>query len=378
MNEAFAATSLAFALAGCTESGRVLWTNPDASMPMVDNLVAGSFHACAVSSGITSCWGDNSTGALGTGDVMNRNMATAIAVGSDWRDVASGDVHSCGTRQAGSLWCWGANDVGQLGTGDAQPSLVPIFVSTTRPIALAGTKFEHSCAIDEDHALWCWGLNGEGQLGHDPIQGVYVMPTRVDTATDWLDVSPGQGHTCAIRAPGTMWCWGRNTDLQLGLGSNTSDQIDQPTQVGSDQDWKLVRTGQRATCALKGAGELWCWGDLFALGVKVPAPTRVGSDGDWIAIAVNTFHACGLRANTLLCWGRNAEGQLALGDYDFRSEPTMIAGGAIWTALTIGRFFTCARRNDGTVWCAGDNGPGTLGTGDFDRRNVLTQVVGLP
>src|SRR5262249_49813193 len=159
------------------------------------------------------------------------------------------------------------------------------------------------------------------QLGHDPTQSMYPTATRVDTANDWIDVSPGQGHTCAIRVPGTLWCWGRNNNLQLGVGSNAGVEIDQPTQVGSDSDWRLVRAGQRGTCALKGAGELWCWGDVFALGVNVPEPTRVGGDSDWTAIGIDTFHACGLRANSLLCWGRNIEGQLALGDLDPRADP---------------------------------------------------------
>jgi alpha-tubulin suppressor-like RCC1 family protein len=39
-----------------------------------------------------------------------------------------------------------------------------------------------------------------------------------DTA-DWIAVSAGQSHTCAIKIDGSLWCWGDNSKGQLGDGS---------------------------------------------------------------------------------------------------------------------------------------------------------------
>lgn len=36
-------------------------------------------------------------------------------------------------------------------------------------------------------------------------------------------VSEGEYHSCAASSSGTLWCWGRNSDGQLGIGS-TDDQ----------------------------------------------------------------------------------------------------------------------------------------------------------
>jgi alpha-tubulin suppressor-like RCC1 family protein len=43
-------------------------------------------------------------------------------------------------------------------------------------------------------------------------------------------------------------------------------------------------------------------------------------------------------------------------------------------SVTVGRFHTCAVRNDGAVLCAGKNDNGELSSGDTERRATLTRV----
>ena len=45
----------------------------------------------------------------------------------------------------------------------------------------------------------------------------------------WTRIAAGGDHTCGIRAGGTLWCWGDNSDGQLGLGNRTAQ--DRPRQV---------------------------------------------------------------------------------------------------------------------------------------------------
>jgi hypothetical protein len=69
-----------------------------------------------------------------------------------------------------------------------------------------------------------------------------------------------------------LWCWGYNFDSQIGDGS-TTDRLS-PTQIGTDTDWLTPETGFRHSCALRGNGELWCWGDnLYGrLGIELRNP----------------------------------------------------------------------------------------------------------
>ena len=117
--------------------------------------------------------------------------------------------------------------------------------------------------------------------------------------------------------------------------------------------------------------------DGFPLGIDgatlLDGPTRVGSASDWTLIRTNTFHSCATnRAKDLYCWGRNAEGQLGLGDLALRSVPTRAAAGTI--SLSVGRFTTCEITDLGEVRCTGENAEAQLGTGDYTRRSEFTAV----
>jgi alpha-tubulin suppressor-like RCC1 family protein len=34
-----------------------------------------------------------------------------------------------------------------------------------------------------------------------------------------------EAHACALRADGSVWCWGRNSHSQLGDGTNTDRNV---------------------------------------------------------------------------------------------------------------------------------------------------------
>ena len=50
------------------------------------------------------------------------------------------------------------------------------------------------------------------------------MEVRVDvdaaetSASDWFVLTAGNRHTCGVKDDRTLWCWGRNSAGELGLG----------------------------------------------------------------------------------------------------------------------------------------------------------------
>jgi len=387
------------AVSACTVSGEVLRAGESSagaggagsggSPPVVlqvseVRLSTGQMHACRVSGGALSCWGDNGDGQLAA-TASEAGQAPVTVAGGNWLVPAAGERHTCALTSDGLVSCWGANDVGQLGAGDRTASSRP------RAVALPGraidlrTSFNHTCALLSDASLWCWGDNREGQLGlADSYPGEpQPSPVQVGGTSDWVFVATGQGHSCGIRAPGALYCWGRNTESQLGQGSAQPQQLRAPTRVGADSDWIEVGAGQGTSCARKRDKTLFCWGDLdsgvLAVGDLAGrvTPTRVPEFNDWSGMATSTFHTCGLRgAAEIWCAGRNTEGQIGQSELvDAIPNMQKADPNPNWLEVRVGRFFTCARKADDSTWCMGVNRDRELGQdSSVDHSNVMLRV----
>jgi alpha-tubulin suppressor-like RCC1 family protein len=348
-------------------------------------VAAGWEFTCALDAGRGWCFGANVDGALGSGNEATQIAPAAVSTSVGFDLITAGQNHACGIAHGtGALWCWGYNGFGQLGLGDLDARDTPAPLPQPASALAVAAGYNHVCAIPADHSLWCWGDNTEGQLGQDDAEGApgAELPARVGTASDWLGVAGGQGHSCGVRAPGTMWCWGRNTAGDTGTNPGL-EQVRGPAQVGTFTDWTaMLDVGQDSSCGIRADGSLWCWGSNASgqLGVPpesspVAAPRQVGTDTDWAQISVEAFSACGVKTDgSLWCWGRNAEGQLGVGDINDRYAPTEVMPGASFRAASVGRFHACATESDGTVVCMGENSNGQLGLGDTTRRNIPTAV----
>lgn len=361
-------------------------------LPGVESRAAAGFdHSCGVSgTGKLSCWGLNSSMALGgAGGAQSATPVPVVApaAAAAFAEVAAGNAFACARHDDGRVFCWGDNTRGTLATGDTSVKLAPVAVSLPASAVQLSTKERVACALLADGTLWCWGDNAEGQAGQNepPPYSDALTPLRVP-GSGYTFVSAGQGHVCAIRAPGTLWCWGRNVRAELGQGSTTPVQIRTPVRVGTADDWKMVSAGAFQTCAIRKDDSLWCWGDNGAgqlgLGDTSPrtAPTRVGMANDWMTVSIHAFHACGLRRpGTMWCWGRRDEGA---GGFPWASSPVVVptqSGGATdWVEVASGWMHTCAVRASGTVWCTGENDDGRVGDGTTSRPYAFVQTQPLP
>lgn len=293
-----------------------------------------------------------------------------------WAAVSAADqpveqtTHTCGIRTDDSLWCWGLNTQGQLGVGDLHTHYLPTRVGANTDWTQVSAGWSTSCATKADGTLWCWGL------------GYSNTPSQVGSATTWSSVSVGDGFRCAIMTDHTLWCWGANAGGQLGLGDFVDRPV--PTQVGGAADWADVSTGHTHTCAVRAANTLWCWGTgpagQLGLGpddTVTGVPTQVGTNTQWTSVDVSTSTSCAVRLHhSGWCWGANAHGQLGTGDSVARFVPGEVVSAETWKQITTGTQHTCGVRTDGTLWCWGDNSAGQLGVGSGTRSSDFPVQVG--
>ena len=254
-------------------------------------VASGEYHACAVRSDHSGyCWGANGNGQLGNGTYSSSGTPAAVS-GSGFASFGCGAVHTCAVMTNGKLYCWGYGGYGQLGYGNYSTYNTPhqeATGSTAWQSVEAG--YYSTCGVQTNGSLWCWGHNGWGNLGLGNYTP-YNTPQQVTSqGNNWASVTVSDTFACAVKSDGTLWCWGNNYDGQLGLGTGSGD-VDAPAQVGTDTNWAQVSAGQNFTCAVKTTGTLWCWGwnSDYELGVTnivsgSPMPIMVDSDSDWTAV----------------------------------------------------------------------------------------------
>src|SRR2546427_7389 len=242
---------------------------------------AGAFFTCvSFSDGTAQFAGRNQFGQLGNGDGTFTNSSVPVAVSglTTPNPVVTGAEHACALLGDSTVRCWGAGDSGQRGDGTFNnSSTVPIaVVGSNGAGAFTGavtvvTGGYHTCALLGDGTMWCWGRNAQGQLG-DGTAGTGCaqttglcspIPVRVGGITSPLAITAGGYHTCALLGDGTVWCWGRSVEGERGDGTPTSSST--PVRVGGITSSAVAIAaghGGLHTCALLSDGSVKCWGAL--------------------------------------------------------------------------------------------------------------------
>jgi hypothetical protein len=137
-------------------------------------------------------------------------------------------------KNDGTVWAWGRNDYGQLGNGTNTNSNLPVPVSGLSGVTDIAGGFYHSLALKNDWTVWAWGYNNDGELGNGTNTNSNV-PVQVVTSlggpalSGITDIAGGGLHSLALKSDGTVWAWGRNSEGELGKGTNTNSKV--PVQV---------------------------------------------------------------------------------------------------------------------------------------------------
>lgn len=250
---------------------------------------------CAVQEGATRCFGFVLDGQPPAGPDHGTFDATPRAVvglvGKAVKQLEGRDGTMCARLDDGEVRCWGYNQAGRLGVGDdaARQEATPVVASYPTPVHQLSLGMQHGCMLAGEPAqIYCWGWLGPFHNPYTPALldagfpdgpqasplvelvsgwrslcaryedgGVYclgdnvygLMPElpsvqnytetafRVTGLGPAVDLAMGRHHVCALLDDGSVWCWGRNTEGQLGRGFQSYTERPGPVDFGGE-GWK--------------------------------------------------------------------------------------------------------------------------------------------
>jgi RHS repeat-associated protein len=232
-------------------------------------------------------------------------------------------------------------------------------------------------ALRADGTVWTWGNNTDGEMG---IAGVAnsAFPLRISGFSGVSGIAAGWTHSLAVQSNGTVWAWGTNSSGQLGTGNFTSSGV--PTQVSVITNAVAVSAGSAHSLALLSNGKVMAWGtnaqEQLGNGTTTSTnqPTFVSTLTNIVKVAAGGFHSVALDSNGVVwVWGYGAEGEIGNGLNNFVSTPVSVLSNVV--DIAAGGFHTVALEKDGSVWTWGRNANGQLGLGNTTSVNVPTLVI---
>ena len=209
--------------------------------------------------GTVDCWGENYDGRLGDGTAVSRSTPAPVLGVQSVIALAAGANHGCALIDGGTVKCWGDNGGGQLGDGTVISRPTPMPVSGVTNAVVLESGIFHSCVILADATIRCWGHNSDGQLGTGTTVSPALAPVAAPAVTGVTSLGLGYFHTCAGLVDGTVSCWGRNRDGQLGDGTSASNRV-APMPVPGLSGVTRVFANGNVTCVLLSNQSARCWG----------------------------------------------------------------------------------------------------------------------
>lgn len=215
----------------------------------------------------------------------------------------------------------------------------------------------HSIALTSDGSVYTWGSNAQMQLGLADTSVVQKTPKTVSGLSNMIAVAAGYEFSAALSYSGTVYTWGN------GIQST-------PTAVSGLSNIIAISAGQRELLALDRNGNVWQW----SLG---GTPAQVQGLSNIAAIDAGSSHYLALTFyGDVYAWGSNRNGQLGIGNTTDSSAPKKVNLHNI-IDIAAGHAHSLAVAFDGTVYAWGLNSYGQLGDETTTDSNVPVQVAAI-
>ena len=202
--------------------------------------------------------------------------------------------------------------------------------------------------------------------------------TSKKSATTFISMAAGGGHSLFLRSDGKVFACGRNTEGQLGDGTVTDKST--PILITTLNNIIAIAAGLSHSLFLRSDGKVFACGDntFNQLGdgtntsssmPKEISTTNIGTTFFITAIAAGTYHSLFLGSNgKVFACGNNSNSQMGNGTGTSSSTPIPISTQNIGTTLPIiaisaGNAQSFFLRSDGKVFACGFNSAGQLGVG---------------
>ena len=277
---ALAADNTPATLAKTKNSFRVRVGIENNSSAFTSVSTGGFNHTCSIDShGKPYCWGEGTYGALGRGSTASSSVPVAVDMsgvlsGKTIKQIAVGDWHTCAVASDGKAYCWGYGVThAELGNGTMSQANSPVAVATNgvlsgKTVKRIAAGFDHNCAIASDDKVYCWGDNGNGQLGNGSTTQsnvpVAVSTTGALAGKTIKRIATGSDHTCAVTTDNQVYCWGRNSNGELGNGSTADSNVPVAVSMPGTLAGKAIKRlsgGSYRTCAIAYDNQVYCWGN---------------------------------------------------------------------------------------------------------------------
>ena len=233
-----------------------------------------------------------------------------------------GGTHSCIVSDvdgALGLECWGEGGFGQLGNGEDINKDVPVSVLAPAPLGEVAESLAEA-GDEEDQENPAEGGAEEGDANGEPEEDGDVTGEPEEEKADpyfrgVVQVTVGDGFSCARNVEGRVFCWGKADNGRLGNNDDANNQ-NIPVRVFSENHGESEEASFVLEEALERAivqGQQQDRQDKQAKAEEDVAPYLANI----VQLSAGKDHVCALTSlasgGRVLCWGMGDNGRLGHG-----------------------------------------------------------------